>query len=195
MKVYILMGSPRKSGNTAALLKPFLEELASHGDEYQVVWLYDKKIAPCVACRVCQADWSQFGCQFDDDAQEIFDKIMACDTLVLATPIYSWYCTPPMKAILDRLVYGMNKYYGDKIGPALWAGKRVALITTCGYRPEKGADLFQTGIERYCKHSHLQFIGALSERHLGYQHTFMDDEKEAHARAFARNMIFLEKEL
>jgi len=28
-----------------------------------------------------------------------------------------------MKALLDRLVYGMNKYYGDKKGPALWAGK------------------------------------------------------------------------
>jgi len=35
-----------------------------------------------------------------------------CDLLVLASPIYSWYCSPPMKAVLDRLVYGMNKYYG-----------------------------------------------------------------------------------
>ena len=28
-----------------------------------------------------------------------------------------------MKALLDRLVYGMDKYYGAEKGPALWAGK------------------------------------------------------------------------
>ena len=188
MNYCILMGSPRKNGNTAALLKPFIEELTVLGNKLELIWLYDKSISPCVACRVCQQDWSKFGCRFDDDAQEIFDRILAYDVLVLATPIYSWYCTPPMKALLDRLVYGMNKYYGDRKGPSLWAGKKVALITTCGYRPEKGSDLFQSGMERYCKHSQLTFIGALSDRDLGYQYSFMDNEKESHARAFARNL-------
>lgn len=85
--------------------------------------------------------------------QEIFDKILSADLTVWATPIYSWYCTMPMKAVLDRLVYGMNKYYGDVKGPALWAGKKCALLITCGYEPEKGADLFEAGFKRYCKHS------------------------------------------
>lgn len=66
---------------------------------------------------------------------ELARQVLESDLLVLATPIYSWYCTPPMKAALDRLVYGMNKYYGERRGPSLWAGKRLALITTCGYRP------------------------------------------------------------
>lgn len=90
-----------------------------------------------------------------------------------------------MKALLDRLVYGMNKYYGSQKGPAIWAGKKVALITTCGYRPEQGADLFENGIKRYCKHSKLQYMGMLAERDLGYQSTFMDKEKEKHSRDFA----------
>lgn len=46
-----------------------------------------------------------------------FDKVLESDMLILAIPIYSWYCTPPMKAFIDRLVYGMNKYYGDEKGP------------------------------------------------------------------------------
>ena len=54
--------------------------------------------------------------------QEIFDRVLACD-LLGATPIYSWYCTPPMKAVLDRLVYGMNKYYGRRRGRSLWEGR------------------------------------------------------------------------
>ncbi len=119
---------------------------------------------------------------------EIFDRVLDSDLIVLATPIYSWYCTPPMKAVLDRLVYGMNKYYGEAKGPSLWAGKPMALLTTCGYRPEAGADLWQQGMKRYCKHSRLRYLGMLAERHLGYDTVFMDGEKEAHAKVFAQRL-------
>lgn len=186
MKICILCGSPRKNGNTAQLLEPFTDELKLFGAEHETIWLYDRHIEPCTACRTCQKDWTRFGCRYDDDAQALFDKVLAADAVVLATPIYSWYCTPPMKALLDRLVYGMNKYYGEKKGPSLWAGKKTAIIATCGYRPEKGADLFEEGIKRYCRHSKLDYIGMLAERDLGYNAVFISPEKEEHARAFAR---------
>ena len=185
MLVCILMGSPRKNGNTFQLVQPFIKTMDAKNNICTLIWLYDKNILPCCACRTCQNDWSIFGCLLRDDMQEIFDSVLTCDLLVLATPIYSWYCTPPMKAVLDRLVYGMNKYYGKEKGPALWAGKKLAIITTCGYRPENGADLWETGMIRYCKHSKLQYAGMLAERHLGYNSVFMDSEKEEHAKQFA----------
>lgn len=188
MNVCILMGSPRKMGNTAALLEPFMEKLKEEGHSCNLIQLYDKQLNSCTACRNCQEDWTVFGCSKQDDMQEIFDGILACDLLVLASPIYSWYCTPPMKAVLDRMVYGMNKYYGEKKGPSLWAGKKAALITTCGYRPEKGADLWETGFKRYCKHSQLHYLGMLAERHLGYDTVFMDESKAEHAEAFAETL-------
>ena len=191
MKACILMGSPRKNGNTAAITVPFIEELQSAGHEADVIWLYDKDIKPCLACRACQKDWTIFGCAREDDVQEIFDKILASDLIVFATPIYCWYCTAPMKALMDRLVYGMNKYYGDEKGPALWAGKAVVSITTCGYRPEKGEDVWEEGLKRYCKHSGLTYLGHLVERHLGYNTVFMDEEKELRAREFARKVMEL----
>ena len=166
MKVCVLMGSPRKNGNTASLLEPFCAEIKQSGAEVTIFSLYDMEIRPCIACRTCQRDWSMFGCSQKDDGQILFDEILASDLLVLATPIYSWYCTPPMKALLDRMVYGMNKYYGEKKGPSLWAGKAVALLESCGYRPEKGADLFEEGMRRYCKHSGLRYLGSHAERHL-----------------------------
>jgi len=188
MRICILMGSPRKEGNTIQLLRPFMDEMQKKGCDCELIWLYDKNLQPCHACRSCQRDWSIFGCPQKDDMQEIFDSVLSCDMLVLATPIYSWYCTPPMKAVLDRLVYGMNKYYGDEKGPSIWAGKKVALITTCGYRPEKGADTWETGVIRYCKHSALEYVGMLAERDLGYKSVFMDAEKETHAREFASKL-------
>lgn len=189
MNICILMGSPRRNGNTIRLVRPFIEELESAGHTCGLTWLYDLDLRPCTACRTCQQDWTVFGCRQKDDMQEIFDSISSCGLLILATPIYSWYCTPPMKAVMDRMVYGMNKYYGKEKGPALWAGKKIAVIATCGYRPEQGADLFEEGIRRYCRHSRLSYLGMLAERDYGYQSVFMDPEKELHVRAFARELL------
>ena len=191
MKALVLLGSPRPQGNTAALTAILCDQLQQGGVQTEVLSLYEKEILPCVACRGCQQDWSAFACVRKDDVASIAEKILDCDLMVLATPIYSWYCTPPMKALLDRLVYGMNKFYGETRGPSLWEGKAMALLLTCGYRPEKGCDLFETGMKRYCAHSRLRYLGSHAERHLGYDVPFMDEEKAERTRAFAR--LLLEK--
>lgn len=188
MKVCILMGSPRKNGNTAAVVNSFCNELTASGHQHETIWLYDKKIEGCTACRCCQKDWSMVNCRIQDDFQEIADKILACDLIIVATPIYSWYCTAPAKALLDRLVYGMNKIYGDKKGPALWEGKHLALISTCGYPTEKGTELWEQGMRRYCKHSRLIYDGLLAERHLNYHTEFMDEDKDQRAKEFAQKL-------
>lgn len=183
------MASPRKNGNTANLLGPFLEAIELEGEECDLIWLFDKEINPCIACGECQDYHGGFGCPQEDDVQEIFKKVYECNVIILATPIYSWYCTPPMKSLLDRLVYGMNKYYGEKMGPSLWEGKKMAILTTCGYKVEKGADLFEEGIKRYCKHSKLKYFGMLAERDSGYQVEFMTEEKTQHSRDFAVKLM------
>lgn len=67
--------------------------------------------------------------------------------------------------------------------------QKLAIITTCGYRPENGADLFEEGIKRYCKHSKLKYIGMLAERDFGYKSVFITDDKIEHSRSFARKLI------
>lgn len=190
MNVCILMGSPRPNGNTASLLEPFEEELKRLGAGIKRIDLYSKSIKPCVDCRVCQDAFGGFGCPQRDDMQSIFDSVMDADLFVLATPIYSWYCTPPMKAMLDRLVYGMNKYYGNTgRKECLWENKKCAVLATCGYSPEKGADLFEQGMIRYCRHSKLQFMGKLATRNEGNRTEFMNTEKKELARQFARQIL------
>ena len=120
----------------------------------------------------------------------IFDAALRSDILLLAAPIHSWFCPAPMKAALDRFVYALNKYYGPRgRGPSLLSGKSLAILTPCGYRPEKGADLFIEGMRRWCRHTDMRYVDALTERHLGYDHTFMDAEKKNRARAFARSLM------
>ncbi|MGM9975293.1 MAG: NAD(P)H-dependent oxidoreductase [Clostridiaceae bacterium] len=45
MKFGILIGNPRKNGNTKKLLDPLIERLASQGADFECIWLYDKKLS------------------------------------------------------------------------------------------------------------------------------------------------------
>ena len=190
MKCCVLFASPRKEkSNTLALVRPFIAEWKKAGHSVDFFSLYDLDIFSCRACRSCQMDWKKPGCMIHDDMDAIFDSVLTSDLIILASPIYSWYCTAPMKAALDRMVYAMNKFYGREKGPSLWQGRRVAIITTCGYRCEKGTDLFEEGVRRYCKHSGLSYVGMLAQRHMGYDVPFMDGDKEQKSRIFARQLI------
>ena len=142
--ITIFRSSPRKQGNTNTLTDVVAKRLRELECDVREFDLSEMNIKPCLACRACQRDWREVSCAQDDDMQQIFDAIMESELLILATPIYSWYCTPPMKAMLDRLVYAMNMYYGEERGPSLWQGKRIALIATSGYPSEKGPDLLET---------------------------------------------------
>lgn len=186
MKFCILTGSPRENGNTAALLAPFLEECGAMGVETETVRLYDRAVNSCLGCMACQDCLDGPGCVQDDDFEAIFRAMAGCDVIVLATPIYSWYCTAPMKALLDRAIYAGTKNYGSVKGPRLLEGKHLAAIATCGYPPEKGADLWEEGVKRFCRHGGLEYMGIFCRRDRGRGEPFMNGEREQAVRDFAQ---------
>ncbi len=188
MKLLILFASPRPEGNTAQLL----EKITKRFDDSAEVTrfdLYKMNLKSCIACLRCQKVSDGFNCVHDDDMQKIFDAALQSDLILFATPIYSFYCTPPMKMVLDRLVYGMCKYYGETMGPSLWAGKSIALVSTFGYPEEKASDLLTEGLVRYAKHNKLNFLGAYGERQRSYKEPFMNEAVEKRAEAFADKLM------
>ena len=90
--------------------------------------------------------------------QAIFDSVQTSEVLILASPIYSWYCTPPMKAVMDRLIYAPTSIMAGGRQPALWKLKQVAAIASCGYHPDRGADLWDEGLKRWCKHGEMDYL-------------------------------------
>ena len=62
-------------------------------------------------------------------------------------------------------------------------------MLTCGYRPEKGTDLFAEGMRRWCRHTGMRWLGSLEERHMGCGTVFMDGEKASRAGAFAQTLM------
>lgn len=186
MKFCVLMGSPRREGNTAALLRPFLEECGVMGIETEVIRLYDRAVNPCLGCMTCQDVTDSPGCVQDDDFRDIFRAMADSDVIVLATPVYAFFCTAPMKALLDRAIYAGTKNYGAVKGPRLLEGKRVASIITCGYPPERGADLWEEGLKRFCRHGGLEYMGMFCRRDRGRGEPFLNEEREQAVRDFAQ---------
>ena len=185
MNVLILMGSPRLQGNTAELCKPFMEELTDGGAQVRYVTLADRKIQPCRGCYACQDVNGAYGCVQKDEMP--VDDILWADLMVLATPIYAWYCAAPMKNVLDRH-YGFNKFYGSAEG-SLWAGKRVAILATHGYAGAYATDPFEMGVQRLCSHSNLTYVGLYSVQDEDNLASFQTEAAVAGARAFAKKVL------
>lgn len=191
MKFCILMGSLKQNGHTAELCKPFMDELTENGAEISYITLSDKTILPCTGCYACQFVQGEYGCVQQDDMEDILKALLSSDCIVFATPIYSWYCTAPMKALLDRH-FGLNKYFGSATGN-LWEGKNIALITTHWYEAEYATEPFETGIKRFCKHCNLNYCGMLSAHYKTGISDFQTPEVKKGARDFARKLISLDQ--
>lgn len=182
------MGSPRSKGHTEQLLTPFINSCAEQGVTCETLRLYETEIAPCIGCKKCQDVADVFHCVHTDDMAALFERTQSSDLIIFATPIYSFFCTAPMKALLDRMIYSSCKYYGGvPQRQALLAGKKVATIVTCGYGLDKGTDLWETALERFCRHTKMTYLGMLAQRDLG-DDIFMDEGKEAAARAFSQTL-------
>ena len=182
------MGSPRLNGNTAELLKPFIQELENNGCEVEYITLSDKDIKPCEGCYSCQHIEGKYGCVQNDDVEQIMTSIIESDHVVFATPIYTWYCTAPMKALLDRH-YGLNKFYGKAKRGSLWEGKKIAIIATHGYNSMYAAEPFETGIKRLCEHSKLEYTGMYSVRDKRGLASFQTEDAIAGAKDFALRLL------
>ncbi len=187
MKCLILMGSPRLNGNTNELALPFMAELKAQGAEVRFTALADKDIRPCLGCYACQEVSGEYGCVQRDDMHEIVRDIIWADVIILATPIYSWYCPTAMKSMLDRH-YGLNKFYGSAEG-SLWAGKKVGILATHGYDRDYALSPFETGVKRLCGHSGLIYVGSWSVQDTDNLASFRTEEAIAGAKAFARKVL------
>ena len=180
-------GKPQAWGHTAELCKSLMGELDRLGAGVCYLTLADKKIQPCRGCYACQDVAGEYGCVQKDDMEAVVERIRWADCLVLATPIYSWYCTAPMKAVLDRH-YGLNKFYGSAEG-SLWAGKSVAILATHGYDRAYATEPFETGVRRLCDHSGLSYLGLYSVRDEDNLASFRTAEAQEGARLFARRLM------
>lgn len=117
MRIFSVMGSPNKNGNTSALLQRYLKGVEEkHSDiEITSIYLQEKDIKGCRGCNTCKSKKME-NCIIKDDMNNLYNKLKGSDVMVLATPIYFFSMTAQMKAFLDRLyALDFNSFTGKKI--------------------------------------------------------------------------------
>ena len=100
-KILILSGSPRKGGNSDLLCDEFMRGALEVGHTVEKIRVQEKKIACCIACYSCRDNGI---CIFKDDMEEIMQKMIDCDIMVLASPVYFYSIDAQLKAVIDRSV-------------------------------------------------------------------------------------------
>lgn len=127
MKVIGFNGSPRKDGNTTALMSYLLKEIEKEGIETELVQLSAKPIHGCIACFRCFENQDQRCAVENDAANEYIEKMLTSQGIVLASPSYFQDVTPEMKALIDRAGFvglANGRMFKDKVGAALSCFRR-----------------------------------------------------------------------
>lgn len=125
-KILIVMGSPRKEGNSATLAKQVIAGAESTGAQVESFYLHGMDIQPCTGCDGCRGE-TEKDCVIDDDMQTLYPKLREADALVIASPIYWFTVSAQTKLFMDRwYAFGGDEEY------AAFAGKRIGIVLTYG---------------------------------------------------------------
>ncbi len=128
-KVLILSGSPRKGGNSDLLCDEFMRGAMDAGHQVEKIRVQEKKVAYCTACYACQ---NTGNCAIKDDMAEIMQKMIDCDVMVLASPVYFYSIDAQLKAVIDRSVCRWTEVKDKEMYYIMTAadGERSSMNTT-----------------------------------------------------------------
>jgi len=126
--IYIIgiVGSPRVEGNTEKLVVEALKAASEEeGVQTELIRLAGKEIKPCDACLSCRKTGE---CHINDDFQEIFEKMVKADGIILASPVYFGSATPQIMALIDRAGFvsgARGRVFENKVGGPLVVARRA----------------------------------------------------------------------
>jgi multimeric flavodoxin WrbA len=123
MKTLIITGSPRKNGDTAALVSELKAKLNGEVAELSA---YRDKISPCIDCRYC---YDHAECSIKDDMQTVYNDDY--DALVIASPVHFSNLSGRLMSLLSRLqIYHTAQFMRNS--PIYVRPKLGALMLTGG---------------------------------------------------------------
>lgn len=128
MKVVAFNGSPRKNGNTIQSIKIVLDELKKEEIETEIVQLGGRKVFGCLGCMKCFERKDKKCIRKDDEMNEIIEKVLEADGIIVGSPTYCSNVTSEVKAFIDRcgLVSKANGgLLANKVGAPVVVARRA----------------------------------------------------------------------
>jgi len=160
-KILILNGSPKKDGNTAAMVDWFSQGARSKGADVEIVrTAYLKyKALGCISCRKCQTN-EKYECCIDDEAKPVLVKMAEVDVIVVATPLYFFSASAQLKLIFDRM-FSLYKWDNDA-GTMQTPLKGKTLVLLASAFEDVGLDALEKPFALTAKYSGMKFESILA---------------------------------
>jgi multimeric flavodoxin WrbA len=134
MKVLGIMGSPRLQGNTDLLLDEALKGAEEGGAVTEKLLADRLNITPCKEIYQCSKDGT---CPLKDDMNGVYEKILAADGIIVASPIFFYTISPQLLQLISRCqALWARRYILKDLDIPLKKGAFIGLGAT------KGAKLF-----------------------------------------------------
>ncbi|MDA8335557.1 MAG: flavodoxin family protein [Peptococcaceae bacterium] len=174
MKISAICGSPRREkSRTAQLTRELIA--AAEGAEFIDVTRLD--IGPCLACDRCH----HLGyCVQKDDFNQVFEKMLEADGIVLASPVYIYQVSAQLKMFLDR--------FANPLHCLRLLGKYGAAVATAG---GSGHEETVDYLEQFLQRLGVQCVGKLA---LTMEDGPVDQESAKAARELGEKLVAAIKE-
>lgn len=130
MNVVTILTSPRPKGNTDRILMWVERALRDGEHSIERIHLNPLDVRDCAACLACAESSDEPGCVLQDDVLGVFERIMAADAVVFASPLYMWGVTGPLKMLFDRTLC-LVRGWGTPEHRSFIDGTRAAQLVTC----------------------------------------------------------------
>jgi multimeric flavodoxin WrbA len=122
MKIVAITSSPKgKKSNTLLLVNAAVEGAREAGAEAEVIDITKHQVKYCKGCVTC---YKKGKCVQKDEFQEIWEKIMDADGIILSSPNYVDNVTAQLKTLFDRMANAIHEQRFD--------GKYCLTLTTAG---------------------------------------------------------------
>lgn len=159
-KILVISGSPRKDGNTRALIDEFIKGVRSNDADIEVVHaaFLHYKAHGCLSCRLCQKS-DKFECNINDDATPVLKRMLEVDTIVFATPLYFFSASAQIKMVFDRMfsLYKWDNAAGTMVTPL--EGKELVVIASAF--GDMGLDALEAPFKLTAAYTHMPFDSLL----------------------------------
>lgn len=132
VRILGIVGSPRKNGNTAKLVKKALEGASSvSGVETELYEMAGKEFHHCIGCFHCL---TKRGCRFKDDFQDFVKRYLAAHGVIWGAPVYHMGVPGLMKGAIDRLSNALMCTFINRGKDIPRFGKVCGVLTVGGSR-------------------------------------------------------------
>ncbi len=140
MRMLVLLGSPRKGGNSETLGRKVGEAMEKEGWTVDYIRLNDLQLRSCQGCGGCEKTGV---CVIKDDMTGVYEAVDAADRILLVSPVYFYGLSGQAKICGDRFQARWSRKYVLGVRFRQGEGRKGYLLSTSA---TKGPKIFECSI-------------------------------------------------